>query len=1117
MAEISKETQEKLGFGKPLPSPFVSRISENSLEAMKRQEEISNEQTDFSTLYSKAREEEHIDAIASRNLYRFSANPYNPVTEITTEMSDALTAGLTDERAIEDIFDAARSESLDYAMTMAEDYRKTNKNREELAAAGWRGIGATILAAMTDPTEVAGIIGTTAAVSAISGPAAPVTGTATAVAGTAVQAGRSLKKGYNVYRALKIGAGLGAAEAAVFEGIRASMKYDIDGGDVMLAGLFGAGLQGGVSAAGMAFAKRAKVHQLAQRSALGEVLTPDEQALLKANSGEELTNKIIAQEAATGDFAGLGTKSINEITAEQARTVSFQRGSNAFTKAVRLDALRSLVSPFVRAKQSSNGFIRLGADKLGLNSTGNKSGEVVNPSASEVKAYLESKYRTGFARSLTVNRKAWMAGSGGTVQDFNVLVSKAMRDPNAIVPTEVRKVADDVHKQQRELGELAIKNNVAGFTTGILDNHPNYLPRLFSDNGITKIRAKFGDDNVAVTDLVEKAIRSGQPDIEDAVRRALTTSKGKRVTQKAINTYIRKMATGYAKTVMSRPFKKGGNVGGLDLSVEDLTAALKKEELDEDVIIGVLEAVTKSKGLRAHKRAQPRLVLDENVTINAKTVNGDVEELSFSELLENDIENLHNAYVFQMSSGIGLARNGINTNAAGSSFDDFMAKIKQENVEQGITGTEAEEKALQYMYDGITGQHVFKQDVSDGVRRLNRRIREYSFITNMGMSGMAAMMELTNSLLEYSLPVLLRTMPQYRKLYSKAANGQLDDKLLRELEVMTGLGGDVVTSKFNRASRFEGGDMDAAMMPEAVTFHDELLGRAREKVSILSGLSGVTASLRRMSMLNYSSQWTRAAAQGKPPFSKIKMEQLGIDDDVADAIFANIKKHATTRNNGKVLQSLNIDKWDIKSAKGVSGEDVREAFSISVYREATQNVQEMNLGSVNGTLRSEWGKTIFQFLSFPLAALEQQTMRMGVRARHGDIVVGKVIMGSMFMGSLMYMAKVQMAAAGRSDADEYIKERMSMENLTKGSLELIGVASVFGYIAQVTTGMMGGNSYATTPPALSMASNAIQTLGNFAEGDMTESEWRKFLRLAPFSSLYVVKQGLNKVANEAAN
>lgn len=1110
MAEISKETQEKMGFGQPLPSPFVSSVSENTLAAEARKAEEANKKADFLTLYTTAANEEHIAPIVNRNVYRYSATPYEPVTEITTEMSDALTAGLTDANAIEEIFDAARSNSFDYAMNMAEDYRKTAQNRELLAQAGWRGVGATVLAAMTDPAELAAIGATTALVTSMSGPAAPVTGTATAVGGTVLQAGRSLKKGYSVYRAFKTGLGVGAAEAAAFESIRAALKYDITGGDVALAGFFGGGLTGGVNAATMAFARRAKVQQLAQRSALGEALSPDEQAFLKANDGDELTNRLISQEAATGEFAGLGTKSINEITAEEARTVSMQRGVSLF-------GLRNLVSPFVKAKASSNGFIRLGADKLGLNSTGNKSGEVVNPSASEIKAYLESKYRTAFARTLTVNRKAWIAKSGGTVQDFNTLVAKAMRDPNALVPDEVRKVADDVHKQERELGDLAVRYNVAGFTTGILDNHPNYLPRLFSDSNINRLRQKYGADSEVFSDLVEAAIRSAQPDIEAAIRRSLTERGLKRITDKVVKTYIRKMASGYARNVMARPYKKGSPTGGLDLTVEELTAALKREELDDDVIIGVIEAVTKSK-VRAHKRAQPRLLLDENITINAKTLSGEIEELSFSELLETDIENLHNAYVFQMSGAIGLARNGINTNAAGSSFEDFLKKIEQENIEQGLTGTEAEVKALQYMYDGITGQHVFKQDISDAGRRFHRRVREYGFITNMGMSGMAAIMEITNSLMEYSLPVLLRTMPQYRKLYSKAANGQLDDALLRELEVMTGLGGDVVTSKFNRASRFEGGDMDAAMLPDEPTKVDEALGRMREHVSILSGLSGVTASLRRISMLNYASQWTRAAAQGRPPFSRIKMEQLGIDADMQQAIFENIKKHATTRNNGTVLQSLNIDRWDLPSTGGRSAEEVRDMFSISVYREATQNVQEMNIGSVNGAMRSEWGKTVTQFLSFPLAALEQQTMRLGVRARHGDVAVGKVILGSMFMGSLMYMAKVQMGAAGRSDADEYIKERMSMSNFTKGSLEMIGVASIFGYIAQVTTGMMNGNSYALTPPALGMASNAMQAFGAaFDDKDMTEAEWRKMLRLAPFSSLYVVKQALNKVADEAAN
>ena len=37
MAEISKETQEKMGFGNPLPTPFVSSVSENTLAAEKKE------------------------------------------------------------------------------------------------------------------------------------------------------------------------------------------------------------------------------------------------------------------------------------------------------------------------------------------------------------------------------------------------------------------------------------------------------------------------------------------------------------------------------------------------------------------------------------------------------------------------------------------------------------------------------------------------------------------------------------------------------------------------------------------------------------------------------------------------------------------------------------------------------------------------------------------------------------------------------------------------------------------------------------------------------------------------------------------------------------------------
>ncbi len=56
---------------------------------------------------------------------------------------------------------------------------------------------------------------------------------------------------------------------------------------------------------------------------------------------------------------------------------------------------------------------------------------------------------------------------------------------------EVRKVAQEVMEQQRELGNMAIKHNVGGFTTGVLDKQPNYLPRLFSDERISTLRTKY--------------------------------------------------------------------------------------------------------------------------------------------------------------------------------------------------------------------------------------------------------------------------------------------------------------------------------------------------------------------------------------------------------------------------------------------------------------------------------------------------------------------------------------------------------------------------------------------------------------------------------------------------
>ena len=237
--------------------------------------------------------------------------------------------------------------------------------------------------------------------------------------------------------------------------------------------------------------------------------------------------------------------------------------------------------------------------------------------------------------------------------------------------------------------------------------------------------------------------------------------------------------------------------------------------------------------------------------------------------------------------------------------------------------------------------------------------------------------------------------------------------MIRELEELTGLGTDVLTGKFTRVSRFEGDAMDITDDAK-ITKTDEWLGRGREATAFLSGLTPVTAGLRRMSMLNFATAWSRAARKNDNPFSKIKLEQLGIDPTMSLRIREQILKHSTFKDaDKKIIESLNTKNWD---------EDVRDVFQVAAYRDTTQNVQEMSLGSTNAFLRGEWGKTVFQFLSFPLAAMEQQAMRLGVRAFNGDATtVTKILLSSVFMGSLMYTGRVYLNAEGRGDRDKYIK------------------------------------------------------------------------------------------------
>lgn len=1103
--------------------PIAVTVDETALAKQQLAESVNS--TKFFTSLTNAMQEEWVAPVIYDNFERMTAPAEKPVDLFTNEMVDDLVGGLRDRRAVREVLEEAQTTGINNAMLMRDSYLASQERLEQIAADGWSGVTATALAAMFDPVEWGAILGTTAL----------ATGTTSPLGGAAAFAVGAGKQARNAYRTAKVAA-IGGAEVAAFEAVRAKFRYDVDGNDVLLAAGLGAGITGGLDAATNAFVKAGERARIAGKVSRGEELTTVERNFFDEYNGEALALKLINKELSGEKFLnsvdGLPTaKGIADLKDTDVQAIPEIAGWNML-------GLRKLISTGARLGSHPLGWARYTARALGLNSAGYKGGNLeTGGSASEIAEMMQAQYRGLVSEVLPNNQLLWKKRTKGNIADFNRQISRYIRGIDKNPDPEVKEVADIMSKAMNDMAEEAINRNVAGFDVDTLGRHPHYMTRIFNDEKIRLLRQRLGDDaDDKIADLVEASMRKGQPDIEKDVRallkerNALLKEKGKdvkRITKKAISNYVRKIAVAYTKSITDPKLGRTGHAGANEMNLEDLEAILKAGGIEDVEVDGVINLLTRSKTPKAHKRARERLLLDEGTVVRLQNADGSVEDYMFADLLEEDAEQLFNSYVFQMSGAIGLARNGINTNEASSSFEALMGRIKSEGKEQNLSQDEIQEAidAAQFIYDGITGRLAQRQEVKNSTRDLNIAFRAYSFAVNMGMSGMSALMEISNAMFEYSFKTILKTAPAYATFMRKLSQGKADDETMLELVNAFGIGQEVSLGKWNNVTRFDTEDVGSVLSPErawadkkgwsveALKRGENFAQTAQKGVAYWSGLTGVTQFLRRMAATHYVNEWALQSAKGKLPFSRTKLQQLGISDDMAVRIQNIMKSNLVQKNPNGTIKKLNIDQWP---------SDVRDVFQLSGFKEARQSVQETNIASTNRFMRTELGKTMFQFLNFTMGSMEQQTQRLGVRARRGDVAVGKVLLSAAAMGGLMYATRVQINAAGRSDADEYVQRMMTPEKWAAGAMSQIGAASLFTYILQITNGSMNGNTYAMTPPVVSVAQSMIQSGSNvfdatFTDEEMTETEWRNVLRLAPAQSLYGVRQILNAMASELAN
>lgn len=837
-------------------------------------------------------------------------------------------------------------------------------------------------------------------------------------------------------------------------------------------------------------------------------LTKDEEEFFSPIIGQQVIDDIErklvpnAAKATKGAKNSAAGKGIDTSNIEDYADTPFQLGYGIVSGFVgkRLSAVRSGMS-------SPIGVVRKLSSALGTNFSGNTDRSAVNFSVADFSGFYQDRM---FARTLPQHQqlrdeyiRAVLPSAGRKFKNplqyiddkraFNAQVAHYIRFGGDMVDPRIKASGELFKKELKEIFDDGIKHRVAGLSPESFKE--NYLPRVYDD---AKIDAFLTKNGAAGADMfkakIVQSLISGQPDLDAKL--------------------AKQIGEGYAEGLLAR-------VRNRALSNPDR----KAPSLMEDTLDDILDLMRKSGKISEEDMGlaerELRKIFDDtqrgNKGISRVRRRLDMDESELTDFLSDDIEDLMNSYSFQMGGAIGLARNGIDVEG-GKTFDEMLRDIAKYNQENGSLVSEKELKrqieSLQFMYDSARGTLI---NPNEPMETFFRRMRDYNFIRVMNGTGLTSLIETANVLTEHSMKTVIKTVPNLRKLVTKMSNGELDYDLGREMMHGTGTGIDMFTGRVR--AHFD--DVETNFVDQNYTKFDHALAKGRQLTATISGMLPVTAILRRLDGYMYAEDWIDAATKYgkskkvKAPYAAIKMEQLGVPKDDIPKIFDLINTHATRDSKGKVT-SLNGEKWKATP----EGAALFETFMLSARRNILTNVQETNTGSVNRALRSSLGKTLFQFMSYPIAGAEQQAQRLAVRVGHGDAAsVGKIVLAQGMASTLVYLSVVHQRALGMSEEKrkKYLEQAMSPSGIAWG------VASYMGSLGllPMVVGQVSSNKLMqapifdlinTTTKTLNNSKNAVMDGEQFTEGD-----WRSATRLAPFQNWYISNYILNGLSDKLAN
>ncbi len=582
--------------------------------------------------------------------------------------------------------------------------------------------------------------------------------------------------------------------------------------------------------------------------------------------------------------------------------------------------------------------------------------------------------------------------------EFSNLVARAVRGEIIDVPG-VAEGALATRKVLKKILDDLKKEGVEG-AAEVLEN-PNYFPRKWSIGRMQDMQEKIPYNKLI--NFLKNSLVRGSQDLSDV--------DGLRI------------AKHIYKVVNTNKFGDGFSIDRLlyTTDADELrTLITDYANLDAGEVEDLVQALLKPG--RGKPTAVPRLrrraSFDENYE---ETIDG--FKIKFTDLLDNNTEGLMGSYIEQMSGQIALARIGIKSR---QDYTKILNKVKEsyeipEIAKKYSTGVGKKRKAfeletLDTIYKNIIGIPTEK-NIQGAASTVMRNLRKYNYVNVFNQVGFSQIPEMGNVVNAGGIRAMVKYMPEFRKIMSRAKDGKLNNEFLDEIETLvSGTGSNrLVDSTINRTDDFAG-------VTTKVGKIEKTLDVAARVTSDFSGFHAVDMASRRLAAIT-SFDKLAMYATGKLKLDKAALKRyrnIGFSDSELQGVFESIKKNATFIEGGltgRKIRRFNIDQWE--------DQDLANKMSLYMSRHIRRIVQENNYGEMLaiGT-DSGLGKTVLQFRNFVITAYSKQLLH-GLHMR--DFTAFASAMTSTFIAGLVYVAQTHIQAIGKSpeEKQDFLDKRLS--------------------------------------------------------------------------------------------